>query len=97
MYRATLEVPRTIGERNANYLRLLKGLGGHLIAGATYSEFGLEPDPVTDIAQEIPLRHIAIRAEAQSTYTFNGGLDARDQPLTADMVDELLIDLASAH
>lgn len=95
--RATLEVPRVIGERTANFLRLFKGLRGDILAGASYSEAGLEPYPDTDVLREMPLRHVLIRADEPSTYAFNGGMDANEYPLPSFMVGELLEDLTVAH
>jgi hypothetical protein len=97
VYTTELAKPRAIGERKANFLRVFKSLSGGTVAGAVYTEHGLEPHPETRIAQEMPLRYIAISAEAPPTYAYNGSdMDARDYPLTAFMLTELLDDIRTA-
>ncbi len=98
VYATALESPRVINDRTANFIRVFKGLSGIVIAGAQYTECGLEPNPKTGIAQEMPLRHITISAETAPIYSFNGGgMDARDYPLTPRMLAELLEDIVTSR
>jgi len=96
---ATLATPRTIGEYTANYLLLTKpttAQDASVVACATYQHGKNFPYSDTGVSQEWPLRFIALRAEAPSTFTYNGTMDAHEYPLTAEMVDDLITDLSSS-
>jgi len=92
-----LEVPRVIGERTANFLRLFKGISSDALAGALYNELGLEPVINSEVYPELPVRSVIIREDLPlSTYSFNGTFDANEYPVPAGVAVALVEDVATA-
>jgi len=94
---AKLEVPRVIGERTANFLRLFKALSGDTLAGAIYNKFGYKARENSDVFPEMPVRCLIFMADlAASTHVWEGSWDANDRPITSSDASELIQYVAAA-
>ncbi len=101
---SSLEKPRIIGNNNAKFIRLVKGIGTELLAGVTYSAIEMDPNP--DIINDRPIRQIAINADGPTGVNYEGlaevirygniNLDRGDYPITSNVLIELISDIKTA-
>lgn len=91
-----LVIPRIIGEKEAKFLRLAKGVSGGILASAVYEEEGMPHSVTGENVGGETLRIVIVRAEGPATYQLNGNDDASEHALTSLLAHELIEDIPAA-